>query len=69
MLQPSSLSLSRTTSGPARVVDARRAVATRVDVKRILKLLMSYGKQLPKSVSKEIKNSRRDVNIVVMIFV
>jgi ABC-type uncharacterized transport system involved in gliding motility auxiliary subunit len=51
------------------VVDARRAVATRVDVKRILKLLMSYGKQLPKSVSKEIKNSRRDVNIVVMIFV
>lgn len=52
------------------MVDARRAVATRVGVKRILKLLMSYGKQLPKSVSKEIRNSRRDVGIVVfLIFV
>jgi hypothetical protein len=36
--------MSRATSGLARVVDLRRAVATRVDVKRILKLLTGDGK-------------------------
>jgi hypothetical protein len=69
MLQPSSLSLSRAASGPARVVDTRRAVATRVDAKRILKLLMSYGKELPKSVSKEIRNRGRDIDMLNLIFV